>query len=274
MAPSNMVIDSDAGFPIAHAPNKLDAPTTTRLSAWAPEFAPNNVMFEDACDSPTDWAFSRNSPHTHKDGNVYVFNFDLVSDDESESEDEPVPSIPVFAGGTMCPPPGLEAIGAPPGLEAMVSKHECCLAIAAPPGLKAVAPVAAPPGLEAIAAPPGLEAEAISWSMELEDIGPPPGLEAVQRKAWWRRPCPFKVPQDVGQETALVSSPESRPWRRVAGHDVARSLVRPWRLHHLLKDTTAPTDITKELVLKSTSASDIGDADTTGSFTTEDVDSE
>lgn len=327
MTPSNMVAASAEDFPFACVDGKLNLQTRTQLSAWAPEFSPNSAaQLEDAY---AGWAFSGKNAHVHKDGNVYNFNFDLVSDDESESDDEVLPSTPVLAGKPICPPPGLEAelgtlidpppglevpehavvkesavatgklvksptamladapwrnrkpsnngnetsgegtagaskagkvIGAPPGLEAMVLKPEPCLAIGAPPGLES------PASQQSCLAP--------SVSVELEkDTGPPPGLEAKQRTPWWRRPCPFNVPQNV-REPALTDSPESRPWRHVAGRDMAHNLACSLSLDYVLKDAVPPTDITKEILFKSASESDIGDADTTGSFTTEDIDSE
>jgi len=300
MAPSNMVLDTVEDLSPACADDKLDPQTRTPLSAWAPSFAPNSTAcLEDSCDSLADWVKSSQKPHTHKDGNVYVFNFDLVSDDESESDDEFLltPSVSVLAGRPACPPPGLEvetgklidpppgleAVGAPPGLAAVLSKSEPCWAMGAPPGLDIAAPkiepcvaMDAPPGLD-ITAPKAEPCVAASSRAELqEDVGLPPGLEVKQRTAWWwRKPCPFNVPQNIVREPALSGNAKSRPWRHMAGSKVAHSLVPPSSLDHGLKDSSFYTAVTEATVLKPTaSESDLEDADTTGSFTTEDVDSE
>ena len=102
---------------------ELECQKRTPLKASAAQFEPSG-----AWGAPMAWNFAdemhldpkfHDSIHASWDGNVYMFNFDLVSDTESDSDgDEPSMDSqlesPVGLGLPVGPPPGLEAVAAWP----------------------------------------------------------------------------------------------------------------------------------------------------------------
>lgn len=100
---------------------ELECQKRTPLKASAAQFEPSG-----AWGAPMAWNFAEdmhNDPrfsdiYSNRDGNVYMFNLDLMYDDESDSDDEPSKGRalerPVGLGLPIGPPPGLEAVAAWP----------------------------------------------------------------------------------------------------------------------------------------------------------------
>jgi len=211
-------------------PLKASAPQFKPSGAWGSPMVPNfademhmNAQFHDNLHANRDRGHKVNA----EDGNVYMFNLDLVLDLDSDSDSDS---------------------------DSDVDEPSACRTLYRPvPGL----PVGPPPGLEAVAAWP--EHLAVEQQQEVRPKTP-----------WWRQPCPF-IAQDIS--TPAKAPPVQRPWRRLEGHDAARSL-----LHPALADMTANEvqRIEYSNEKKLADYSDSEDTDTTGGFKsdTEEVDSE
>lgn len=123
MSLSNTTFDDVESVASQTTIQELNCQKRTPLQASAPQFEPSG-----AWGAPMVWNFANemnmdpwlhDSIHANRDGNVYMFNFDLMSDVEGDSDDDKPRKgqkleNPVGLGLSIGPPPGLEAVAAWP----------------------------------------------------------------------------------------------------------------------------------------------------------------